>query len=164
MTDTLTHQETRARARDQAHTLFAQTMGYVAGTAALFALGAYLGRNMTGGLGIVCVHRRLRLPDRHAVRRAPLQGLATVGLLGGVRPADRAGRGAGRSPTTPQADPQALWQAAGRRRCSSPASAPRATPPAATSASIARICFWALLALIVFGIVLIFVQHPERAR
>jgi hypothetical protein len=28
-------------------------MGYVAVTAALFALGAYLGRDLTGGVGIV---------------------------------------------------------------------------------------------------------------
>ena len=28
-------------------------MGYVAATAALFALGAWLGRNLTGGVGIV---------------------------------------------------------------------------------------------------------------
>ena len=40
-------------ARSQAHTLFAQTMAYVAATAALFAAGAWLGRNLTGAVGIV---------------------------------------------------------------------------------------------------------------
>jgi len=34
--------------RDRAHALFAQTMGYVAATAALFALGAWLGRDLVG--------------------------------------------------------------------------------------------------------------------
>jgi hypothetical protein len=33
--------------------VFAQTMGYVAATAALFALGAWLGRDLTGGAGII---------------------------------------------------------------------------------------------------------------
>jgi hypothetical protein len=37
----------------QAHALFAQTMGYVALTAALFTAGAWLGRDLTGGVGIV---------------------------------------------------------------------------------------------------------------
>ena len=43
-----------SQTRDQVHTLFAQTMGLVALTAGIFALGAYLGRNMSyqsGGSG-----------------------------------------------------------------------------------------------------------------
>jgi hypothetical protein len=42
-----------AQDRGQARTLFAQTMGYVAVTAALFALGAWLGRSLAGGAGII---------------------------------------------------------------------------------------------------------------
>jgi NAD(P)-dependent dehydrogenase (short-subunit alcohol dehydrogenase family) len=53
MSETATHQRAAAPARAQAHTLFAQTMGHVAGTAALFALGAYLGRTLPGGAGII---------------------------------------------------------------------------------------------------------------
>ena len=53
MADSLTYRQMGTAARGQAHTLFAQTMGYVAVTAALFALGAYLGRNLTGFTGIV---------------------------------------------------------------------------------------------------------------
>ena len=49
MTQTVTYQQMGPAARNQAHTLFAQTMAYVAVTAALFALGAWLGRNLTGG-------------------------------------------------------------------------------------------------------------------
>ncbi|MFI6732528.1 hypothetical protein ACIBI9_06305 [Nonomuraea sp. NPDC050451] len=41
--------------RDRTHTLFAQTMGYVAATAGLFALGAYAGRGLPGGLGIIAL-------------------------------------------------------------------------------------------------------------
>ena len=35
------------------YTLHSRNMGYVAATAALFALGAWLGRNLTGGVGIL---------------------------------------------------------------------------------------------------------------
>ena len=41
MSESLTYPGARAQDRDQAHSLFAQTMGYVAATAALFALGAF---------------------------------------------------------------------------------------------------------------------------
>jgi modulator of FtsH protease len=40
-------------ARTDTGTLFGQTMGLVAVTAALFTLGAYLARNLSGGWGVV---------------------------------------------------------------------------------------------------------------
>ena len=91
MSESLRYQGIAAPARVRTHTLFAQTMGYVAITAALFALGAYLGRNLTYGAGFGAA------------------GYAT------------------------------------RRDLS----------------ALARLCFWALVALIVFGIVLIFVRIPH---
>ena len=39
--------------RDRAHTLFGQTMGYVAVTTGFFALGAYVGRHLSAGWAIV---------------------------------------------------------------------------------------------------------------
>jgi hypothetical protein len=48
MSASLTYQRQGTPTRDQVHTLFAQTMGYVAATAGLFALGAYLDRSMDG--------------------------------------------------------------------------------------------------------------------
>jgi hypothetical protein len=39
--------------RDQARSLFGQTMGYVAATAGFLALGCYLGRNLSPGWAIV---------------------------------------------------------------------------------------------------------------
>jgi hypothetical protein len=48
MSESLTYQRQGASTRDQVHTLFARSMGYVAATAGLFALGAYLDRNMVG--------------------------------------------------------------------------------------------------------------------
>ena len=53
MSESLTYQRTGTAAPDRTHTLFAQTMGYVAVTAALPALGAYLGRHLTYGAGFV---------------------------------------------------------------------------------------------------------------
>jgi len=44
--------EQPAVARDQSHALFGQTMGLVAITTALFALGAYLGRDLSYGWGL----------------------------------------------------------------------------------------------------------------
>ena len=56
-------------------------MGYVAATAALFALGAWLGRNLTGGVGIVAFIAAFAalIGMRFAARRS---AQLTVGLLG----------------------------------------------------------------------------------
>ena len=67
MSASLTYQETGAVSRDETHIVFAQTMGYVAATAAFFAAGAYLGRDLAYVAGM-SIHRRVRRPDRHAVR------------------------------------------------------------------------------------------------
>jgi FtsH-binding integral membrane protein len=68
--------------RDHTRSLFSQTMGYVAVTAALFAAGAYLGRDLSYGLGwvwfiaaFVCL-----IAMNFTVRRS--QGV-TVALLSG---------------------------------------------------------------------------------
>ncbi|HEX4658080.1 MAG TPA: hypothetical protein VH307_11900, partial [Streptosporangiaceae bacterium] len=66
--------------RDQTHTLFGQTMAYVAVTGGFFALGAYLGRNLHPGWAIVgfiaafvCL-----ISMNFTVRRS---GTVTAGLL-----------------------------------------------------------------------------------
>jgi len=55
MTESVAYQQQSAgtTSRDQVHTLFARTMGYVAATTAFFALGAWLGRDLTGAVGII---------------------------------------------------------------------------------------------------------------
>jgi FtsH-binding integral membrane protein len=96
-------------ARGQAHALFAQTMGYVALTAGLFALGAWLGRNLTGGVGIVLFIAAFAvlIAMRFAARRSvglTVALLAAFGLLVGLAMA----------PTLAyygSMDPAALWQA-----------------------------------------------------
>ena len=149
----------QATAQDQARTLFAQTMGYVAMAAALFALGAYLGRNLSNGVGIVAfIAAFICLIGMRAASRRSQQLtvglLALVGLLLGVAIAPTIAYYA-------SADPQALWQAGGATALfiGGLGSVGYATRRDLTA--LARVAFWALLALIVFGIVMIFVNIPN---
>ena len=159
MTQTLNYRRLGPAARDQAHTLFAQTMGYVAITAALFALGAWLGRNLAGGVGIVAFIAAFAalIGMRFAVRRSvqlTVGLLAAFGLLTGVAVA----------PTVAyygSMDPQALWQAGGATALFIAAFGAAGYATRRDLAPVARVCFWALVALIVVGIVLIFVHIPE---
>jgi FtsH-binding integral membrane protein len=151
----------QATAGDQARSLFAQTMGYVAMAAALFALGAYLGRNLRGGIGIVAFIAAFAclIGMRAASRRSQqltVGLLAAFGLLLGVAIAPTLAYYA-------SADPQALWQAGGATALfiGGLGSVGYATRRDLTV--LARVAFWALLALIVFGIVLIFVNIPGGA-
>ena len=136
-------------------------MGYVAATAALFALGAWLGRDLAGVAGIVAFIASFGcLIGMRFAARTSLQ--LTVGLLGAFGlltvlamgslvayyasavPAGAAGGGRGHRPVH-RRDRGGLCTT--RRDL----------------AVVARACFWALVALIVFGIVLIFVQIPGGA-
>jgi uncharacterized protein len=158
MSDTMTYQRMGTTARNQAHALFAQTMGYVAITAALFALGAWLGRDLTGGVGIVAFIAAFAalFGMRFAARRsAPL----TVGLLGAFGLLV----GLGTGPLIAyyaSADPQALWEAGGATALFIAGFGAAGYATRRDLTAVARVCFWALVALIVFGIVLIFVHIP----
>src|SRR5580692_5620476 len=100
-----------ATARGQTHALFAQTMGYVAATAALFALGAWLGRDLTGGVGIVAFIAAFAclIGMRFASRRSTqltVGLLAAFGLLIGLAVAPIIAYYG-------SMDPRALWEAGG---------------------------------------------------
>jgi len=161
MTDSLTYQQTGTPARGQVYGLFAQTMGYVAATAALFALGAWLGRNLTGGVGIVAFIAAFAvlIGMRFAARRSvPLTVglLAAFGLLIGLAVA----------PTVAyygSMDPRALWQAGGATALFIAGFGAAGYATRRDLTVVARVCFWALVALIAFGIVLIFVHIPDGA-
>ena len=89
MTDILSDQQAGTAARSHTHALFAQTMGYVAVTAALFALGAWLGRNLTGDVDIVAFIAAFAalIAMRFAARRSAQLAvglLAAFGLLIGL--------------------------------------------------------------------------------
>jgi uncharacterized protein len=158
MTQTLTYQQMGTSGRSQAHALFAQTMGYVAATAGLFALGAWLGRNLTGGVGIVAFIAAFAalFGMRFAARRSvPL----TVGLLGAVGLLI----GLAVAPVIAyygSMDPRALWQAGGATALFIAGFGAAGYATRRDLTALARVCFWALVALIVVGIVLIFVNIP----
>ena len=158
MTHTLNYRQMGTSDRSQAHTLFAQTMGFVAATAALFAAGAWLGRDLTGGVGIaafIAAFAVLFGMRAAAQRSVPL----TVGLLGAFGLLI----GLAVAPTIAyygSMDPSALWQAGGATALFIAGFGAAGYATRRDLAPLARVCFWALVALIVVGIVLIFVHIP----
>jgi len=158
MTQSLTYQQMGTAARGQAHVLFSQTMGYVAATAGLFALGAWLGRNLTGGIGIVAFIAAFAalIGMRFAAKRSvqlTVGLLVAFGLLIGLAVA----------PTVAyygSMDPRALWEAGGATALFIAGFGAAGYATRRDLTAIARVSFWALVALIVFGIVLIFVNIP----
>jgi len=158
MSESLRYEGIGAPARVRTHTLFAQTMGYVAVTAALFALGAYLGRDLSYGAGFVAFIAAFAclIGMRFAARRSQeltIVLLAAFGLLIGLAVA----------PTIAyygSMDPRALWEAGGATALFVAGFGAAGYATRRDLAPVARASFWALVALIVFGIVLIFVQIP----
>jgi uncharacterized protein len=147
--------------RDAAGTLLGQTMGLVAVTAALFAVGAYLGRNLAapwGWLLFIAAFGCL-IAMNAAVQRS--EGLTVTllfgfGLLMGVATAPTLSYYA-------SADPQAVWQAGGATALFIAGFGAAGYATRRDLSALARILFWALIGLIVFGIVTIFVQIPNSS-
>jgi modulator of FtsH protease len=148
-----------AATRDRTHTLFGQTMGYVAVTAGFFALGAYLGRNLGHGWAIVgyiaafvCL-----ISMNFTVRRS---GTVTAGLLFAVGVL----LGVAVSPTLvyyATMNPQVVWQAGGAAALFVAGFGAAGYATRRDLSGIARVSFIALIGLIGFGIVLIFVRIPH---
>ena len=161
MTQTVNYRQMGTAARGQAHALFAQTMGYVAVTAALFALGAWLGRNLTGGVGIVAFIAAFAclIGMRFAASRSAQLSVGLLGAFGVLI-------GLAVAPTVAyygSMDPRALWQAGGATALFIAGFGAAGYATRRDLTAVARACFWALVALIVFGIVLIFVHLPGGA-
>jgi FtsH-binding integral membrane protein len=161
MSESFTYQRAAAPGRDQVHTLFAQTMGYVAATAALFALGAYLGRNLAGGVGIILFIAALAclIGMQFAIRKSQQLTVGLLGAFGLLMGLAMAPVLAGYA----SMDPQALWQAGGATALFIAGFGAAGYATRRDLTAIARVGFWALLALIAFGIVLIFVNIPGGA-
>jgi FtsH-binding integral membrane protein len=149
----------KAIARDQARKLLGQVMGYVAVTVGFAALGAYLGRNLSGAAGLVlfiaafgCIFG-LNIAAAKGREQVAIGLLFGLGLLLGLAVpviADYA-----------EADPSALWQAAGATAAFVAACGAYGYATRRDLSSWARTLFWALLGLIAFGIVAMFVSIPN---
>jgi FtsH-binding integral membrane protein len=149
-----------AIAGDLARTVFGQVMGLVALTVGSAALGAYLGRDLSGGVGILafiaafaCVFG-LNVASTRGREQLATGLLFGLGLLLGLAVAPVLAVYA-------KTDPSALWQAAGATAAFVAALGSYGYATRRDLSSWARTLFWALLGLIVLGIVLIFVSIPQ---
>jgi FtsH-binding integral membrane protein len=150
----------RPTARDQARALLGQVMGLVAVTVGFAALGAYLGRDLSGATGLVlfiaafaCIIG-LNIAAAKGREQLAIGLLFGVGLLLGLAVAPLIADYA-------SADPSALWQAAGATAGFVAACGAYGYATRRDLSSWARTLFWALLGLIGFGIVTIFVSIPN---
>jgi modulator of FtsH protease len=146
--------------RDQTRAVFGQVMGLVALTIACTALGAYVGRDLTGGTGIAffigafaCVFGLNGASERGHEQLA-IGLLFGLGLFIGLAVAPALGHYA-------KAQPSALWQAAGATAAFVAALGAYGYATRRDLSSWVRTLVWALLALIVFGIVGLFVVIPN---
>lgn len=149
----LTHNETG--------TLVGRTMGLVAATAALFAVGAYLGRDLSSGWGLlfflfsfaclvgvnVAVQRSEQVAIMLLSLFGVLTGLAVAPTLAAYLSADRDG----------------VWQAGAAAALFVAGFGAAGYATRRDLSALARILFWALIALIGFGLVTIFVQIPRAS-
>ena len=148
-----------ADTRDRTRTLFGQTMGLVALTAAVFAAGAYAGRNLSHGAGIVAFIAAfvVLLVMNFAARRSA--GAATALLM-----AFGALLGVASAPTLAYyatTEPTILWQAGGATALFMGVFGAAGYATRRDLSWLWRVSFIALLALFAFGIVLIFVHIPH---
>jgi FtsH-binding integral membrane protein len=151
---------TAALSRDQSRAVFGQVMGLVAITVGFSALGAYIGRNLTGGVGLVmfigvfgCVIG-LNVANSRGHEQLAVALLFGLGLFIGLAVAPIIAYYA-------KTNPAALWQAAGATGGFVAALGAFGYATRRDLSSWARFLFWALLALIVFGIISIFVAIPN---
>ena len=146
--------------RDQSRAVFGQVMGLVAITVGFTALGAYIGRNLSGGAGLLffigvfgCVIG-LNVASSRGREQVSIALLFGLGLFIGLAVGPVINEYA-------KADPAALWQAAGATGAFVAGLGAFGYATRRDLSSWARVLFWALLALIVFGIITIFVAIPN---
>ncbi len=146
--------------RDQTRAVFGQVMGLVAVTVGFSALGAYLGRNLTGGTGLLffiaafaCIFG-LNIANSRGREQLAVALLFGLGLALGLAVAPVIAAYA-------NADPAALWQACGATGAFIAGAGAFGYATRRDLSAWARTLFWALLALIVFGLVTIFVSIPH---
>jgi FtsH-binding integral membrane protein len=142
---------------DDTHTLFGQTMGYVAATAGFFALFAYLGRDLSSGWAFVAYIAAFAcLIAMNFARQSPGASTGLLFTFGALM-------GLALSPTLvyyASVNPQALWQAGGATALFTAACGGIGFATRRDLSGVARASFWALVALILFGVIMIFVNIP----
>ena len=147
--------------RDQARAVFGQVMGFVALTLGCMALGAYIGRDLSGGWGILffiasfaCIVG-LNVASARRKEQLAITLLFGLGLLLGLALGPVLS-------SYVEADPAAVWQAAGATGGFVAALGAAGYATRRDLSSWYRVLFWALLGLIVFGLVAIFVSIPNE--
>jgi FtsH-binding integral membrane protein len=145
--------------REDPRAVFGQTMGLVALTVGCAALGAYLARHFSGGTGIVlfilafgCIIG-LNVASARGREQLAMGFLFGLGLL----------LGAAVGPVLAvyaKSDPAVLWQASGATAAFVGALGAFGYATRRDLTPWARTLFWALVALIVFGLIAIFVAIP----
>jgi FtsH-binding integral membrane protein len=148
----------RLGGRTDTRPLFGQTMGLVAVTAALFTLGAYLARNLSGGWGVVFWIASLAclLAMNVSVRQSTQLTLGLLfgfGLLVGLATAPTIAYYANVSP-------EAVWEAGGATALFVAGFGAAGYATRRDLSTLARVLWWALIALIAFGVLGIFVSIP----
>jgi FtsH-binding integral membrane protein len=147
--------------RDESRGLVGRTMALVALTAATFSAGAYLARDAGGGwafLGFI-VSLVALLALNAAVQRSEQLALGLLlvfGLFLGIASASTIGYYV-------DTDPQAVWQAGAATALFIAGFGAAGYATKRDLSGLARTLLWALVGLIVFGIVLVFVQIPGGA-
>jgi modulator of FtsH protease len=150
----------RAVTRDRTRTVFGQVMGLVALTVGCAALGGYVGRNLTGGTGIVLFIGALACIFGLNAAAARGREQLAIGLLFGLGLL----LGMAVGPVLAyyaHTNPAVLWQACGATGAFVAALGSYGYATRRDLSYWARSLFWALLALILAGIVLIFVKIPH---
>ena len=149
----------RALSQDESKAVLGQTMGLVALTLGFLALGAYLARNFTGGSGIAffiagfaCIFG-LQFATARGHEQIAIALLFGLGLLLGMFVGPVLAYYA-------KSDPAPLWQAAGATGGFVLAAGSYGYATRRDLSSWARGLFWALIALIVFGMISLFVAIP----
>jgi len=146
--------------RDQTRAVLGQVMGLVAVTVGFAALGAYAGRDLSGGVGIAffigafaCIFG-LNSATSRGHEQLAIGLLFGLGLLLGLAVSPVLAYYA-------KMDPAALWQACGVTAAFVAGFGAYGYATRRDLSSWARTLFWALLGLIVFGIVALLVSIPD---
>ena len=147
---------------DRARAIFGQVMGLVALTVGCLALGAYIGRDLSGAAGIAffiggfaCVFG-LNVASSRGNEQLSITLLFGLGLVLGLALGPVLNAYA-------QADPSALWQAAGTTAAFIAGLGAYGYGTRRDLSAWGRSLFWALVALIVFGIVALLVSIPHAS-